>query len=112
MHSLVSLYAQGLITAVEVEWLKSNLLSQAESDRLTQVEATVQTNLFDQDELKQLKAQTTKEIRRLGWSKKQGMEYIKEKYGVSDRASMSIEQLTEFRDYLRSLSSLKANGKN
>ena len=100
---LVNLYAQGLITAIEVKWLKSNLLSKPECDRLVEVEATVQTNLFNQDELKQLKAQTTREIRRIGWGKKQGMRYIKEKYGVSDRASMSIEQLTEFRDYLRTL---------
>ena len=104
---LVGLYAQGLITAVEVEWLGANLLSQSECKRLQQIEATVQTNLFNQEEYKELKAQTTKEIRRIGWSKKQGMKYIKEKYGVSDRAQMSIEQLIEFRDYLRSINYFK-----
>ena len=108
---LVGLYAQGLISAVEVKWLKSNLLSQLQCDRLAKIEATVQTNLFNQDQHKELKAQTTKEIKRIGWGKKDGINYIKEKYGVSDRVCMSIEQLREFRDYLRSLPSRKVNGK-
>ncbi|MDJ0592724.1 MAG: hypothetical protein QNJ72_22500 [Pleurocapsa sp. MO_226.B13] len=36
-------------------------------------------------EHKQLKQQTTREVRRIGWSKKQAVRYIKEQYGVSDR---------------------------
>ena len=103
-NELVSLYAQGLVTAIEVKWLKANyLLSQSESNRITQIEGTVQANLFGQDRFEQLKAQTTKEIRRIGWGKKEAVRYIKEKYKVSERASMSLEQLTEFRDYLRTL---------
>lgn len=109
---LINLYAQGLISASEVNWLKNNLLSQTECDRLSQVEATVQTNLFKQKKHKELKAQTTKEIRRIGWGKKQGIKYIKEKYGASDRAQMSVEQLTEFRNYLRTISSPKDNEQN
>lgn len=115
---LVTLYSQGKITAVEVDWLKKNLLSESKCDRLSQIEATEQTNLFppkhcgaqhkrrtsERDKRRELKAQTTKEIRRIGWGKKQGIAYIKEKYGVSDRASMSISQLVEFRDYLKSIS--------
>ena len=104
---LVSLYAQGKISAVEVDWLKANLLSQSECVRVSEAETTVQTNLFNQVERKELKDQTTKEIKRIGWGKKDGIKYIKEKYGVGDRALMSIEQLTEFRDYLRSLPTKK-----
>ena len=47
--------------------------------------------------------QTTKEVRRIGWGKKQGIAIIKQRYGISDRTSMSIEQLVDFRDYLRTL---------
>ena len=100
---LINLYAQGLISAVEVKWLKANLLSQSECVRVSKAEETVQTNLFNQDRREELKAQTTKEIRRIGWGKKDGIKYIKEKYGKGDRALMSIEQLTEFRDYLTKL---------
>ena len=46
---LVSLYAQGKITASEVEWLKNNFLSQPQCERLSFVEKTVQTNLFNPD---------------------------------------------------------------
>ncbi len=49
--------------------------------------------------------QTTKEVRRIGWGKKQGIAAIKQRYGVSDRASMSIEQLIDFQDYLRDIKS-------
>ena len=49
---------------------------------------------------KQLIKQTTKEVRRIGWGKKQAIATVKQRYGVRDRASLSIEQLTDFRDYL------------
>ena len=105
---LVSLYAQGLITASEVKWLKNNLLSQPSCDRLAEVEVTEQINIFNQNEHRELKAQTTREIRRIGWCKKQGMKYIKERYGVSDRSQMSVNQLAEFRDYLEALPTKKS----
>ena len=105
---LIGLYAQGLISTSEVTWLKNNLLSKAECDHLIEVEATVQTNLFYQNERKELKAQTTFEIKRIGWGKKQGLKSIKKKYGVSDRNQMSVSQLIEFRDYLRSVPTKRA----
>ena len=98
---LIVLYAQGLISAKEVDWLKSNLLSQLECAHLEAAEATEQTNFFNQDEIKDLKVQTTREIRRIGWTKKQGIKYINENYGVCNRNQMSVSQLMEFRDYLR-----------
>jgi predicted P-loop ATPase len=111
---LINLYAEGKVSEVEVKWLKSNLLSPSEGNNLSQVEATIQTDIFNQNEHQQvtdflpstysaLKEETSKEIRRIGWSKKQGIRYIKEKYGVSNRAQMSLEQLIEFKGYLRSL---------
>ena len=56
---LVSLYAQGKITASEVEWLKNNLLSQTQCDRLSFVETTVQTNLFNPDSKTQIEQGNT-----------------------------------------------------
>ena len=56
---LVSLYAQGKITASEVEWLKNNLLSQTQCDRLSFVEKTVQTNLFNPDSKTQIEQGNT-----------------------------------------------------
>ena len=56
---LVSLYAQGKITASEVEWLKNNLLSRSQCDRLSFVETTVQTNLFNPDSKIQKGQETT-----------------------------------------------------
>ena len=56
-----------------------------------------------EQERKQLIKQTTKEVRRIGWGKKQAIASVKQRYGVSDRATMSIEQLIDFRDYLKGL---------
>ncbi len=54
---------------------------------------------------KQLIKQTTKQVRRIGWGKKQGLACIKERYGVSERAEMSVEQLIDFCSYLKNLPS-------
>ena len=99
----MTLFSQGKMTYAEVDWLKKNLLSSSERARVLEIEATVQTNLFDRDRHEELKVQTTKEVKRIGWKKKQAVEYIKSQYRVSDRAQMSVEQLVEFRDYLRTL---------
>ncbi|MDJ0590013.1 MAG: VapE family protein [Pleurocapsa sp. MO_226.B13] len=54
---------------------------------------------------KQLIKQTTKEVRRIGWGKKQGIACIKQRYGVGERSDLSVEELVDFRDYLRGLPS-------
>ena len=54
---------------------------------------------------KQLIKQTTKEVRRIGWGKKQGIACIKQRYGVGERSDLSVEQLVDFRDYLKGLPS-------
>ncbi len=69
----------GLITASEVKWLKSNLLSQIECDRVTEIEATVQTNLFNQNEHKEIKIQTTKEISPKGLASRRVLVGVKRK---------------------------------
>ena len=51
---------------------------------------------------KQLIKQTTKEVRRIGWGKKQAIATVKQRYGVSDRTLLSIEQLTDFCTFLNS----------
>ena len=44
--------------------------------------------------------ETTAQVKRLGWNKKQGIKFIEQRYSRSRRDEMSIEQLIEFRDCL------------
>ena len=81
-------------------------LIEQEEETKTEAETrqTSQTESVDVDaEKKNLIKQTTKEVRRIGWSKRQGIATITERYGVSDRTKMSTKQLTDFLCYLKSL---------
>lgn len=112
-NELIAFYAAGKVTEAEVNWLKSNLLTQAECQQLEAVKTTKQTNLFidNDDELAvkalkddaklKVKKQIDTEAKRIGWSKETAISYIEEKYSVSRRQDMTIQQLVELRDYLR-----------
>ena len=113
-NELITLYAEGKVSEVEISWLKSNLLTTNERQQLEAVETTKQTNLFDgnseestkknqEPSFESIKQQIDLERKRVGWSKETAISYIQEKYSVSLRQDMTIEQLIELRDYLRGL---------
>ncbi|WP_448381564.1 hypothetical protein [Gloeomargarita sp.] len=47
-------------------------------------------------------AQTTAEMKRLGWSHAQGREYLRRTYGRNSRQDLSDQELLDFLQYLRS----------
>lgn len=47
-------------------------------------------------------AQTTAEMKRLGWSNAQGREYLRRTYGRNSRQDLSDQELLDFLQYLRS----------
>ena len=56
---------------------------------------------LDFNEIKKL---TDIEIKRLSWTKEQGINYIKKKYGKRSRLHLTDEQILDFLGYLQSLS--------
>jgi hypothetical protein len=46
-------------------------------------------------------AQTTIEIKRLGWTNDQGRNHLKQHYGVPSRSLLSEDQLLDFLTYLK-----------
>lgn len=117
-NELITLYAEGKVSEAEIDWLKSNLLTAAECQQLKAVKATRQINLFDSssEELTEsnrcasfesIKRQIDLERKRVGWSKETAISYIQDKYSVSSRRDMTIQQLIELRDYLRGLTTEK-----
>lgn len=53
-------------------------------------------------DLSEIIAQTTVEVKRLGWDSKQGAIYLQRTYGKSSRQQLTDEELLEFLEYLRS----------
>ena len=105
-NQLISLHAAGKVSKAEIDWLKSNLLTRHECANLEAISARSQTSLFAQNEeltADSVKKQINTEVKRIGWSKKTAISYIEEKYSVSSRQQMTIQQLIELRDYLQKL---------
>ncbi len=63
---------------------------------------TAEVEAMDFNEIKQ---QTDIEIKRLGWTKDQGKEFLKSRYGKRSRLHLTDEQLLEFLRYLEKLPS-------
>ena len=114
-NKLITLYAEGKVSKAEINWLKSNLLTTVERQQLEAVETTKQTNLFDGNDekltVKKVIEQIDTEAKRIGWSKKTAINYIEDKYSVSSRQDMTIQQLIELRDYLRRFTTEKMEDK-
>ena len=115
-NELISLYAEGKVSKAEIDWLKSNLLTQHECEHLEAIKTTKQTNLFDNsnDEgltVKKAIEQIDIEAKRIGWRKETAISYIEDKYSVSNRQDMTIQQLIELRDYFRRFTTEKMQGK-
>jgi putative DNA primase/helicase len=120
-NELISLYAEGKVSEAEINWLKSNLFTTAECHQLEAAQTARQTNLFSENNeeltaealkdtlilgqaaLHKVKKQIDTEVKRIGWSTQMAVSYIEDKYSVSRRKDMNIEQLVELRDYLRGL---------
>ena len=48
-----------------------------------------------------MKHQTDLEIKRLGWTKDDGQEFLRSRYGKRSRLQLTDEQLWEFLQYLK-----------
>ena len=110
-NELISLHAKGKVSEPEIKWLKENLLSESELIQLITIETTKQGNLFSQEteteslyyEWSQIRDEIDSNMKRLGWSVRQGKEYLIKRYGKSSRLHLSDEELIEFWQYLKSL---------
>ncbi len=106
-NELIALYAEGKVTEVEINWIKANLLSDSELTQLEVIEGTKQGNLFDQEqepeviEWEQIKNEIDSNMKRLGWSERQGKDYLIKRYGKSSRLHLTDGELIEFNCYLK-----------
>ncbi len=108
-NELISLHADGKVSAPEINWIRENLLSEAELTQLITIETTKQGNLFSQEteteslyyEWSQIRDEIDSNMKRLGWSKRQGREYLIKRYGKRSRLHLTDEELIEFWNYLK-----------
>lgn len=69
-------------------------------------EPETEAPLTEPDDLSFLIAQTDVEMDRIGWTKQQGREYLKETYNKATRQRLDADELMDFLNYLRALPSL------
>ena len=107
-NELIALMADGKASEPEILWIKANYLSESELTQLTTIERTQQGNLFSQQqqsnviEWEQIKSEIDSNMKRLGWSKKQGKQYLIKRYGKTSRLHLTDAELIEFSNYLKS----------
>ncbi len=106
-NELISLHADGKASEPEIKWIKANYLSESELTQLNTIEGTTQGNLFSQQnqpdiiQWEQIKEEIDELMKRLGWSKKQGKQYLIKRYGKTSRLHLTDVELIEFRNYLK-----------
>ncbi|VEP12099.1 hypothetical protein H1P_1330018 [Hyella patelloides LEGE 07179] len=108
-NDLIKLLATTGASQPEIEWLRENYLSSAEKQQLTLIENSTQGNLLKVPERSSVIEYTFSEIidaidselKRLGWSVKDGKEYLMNRYNKKSRRHLTDEQLLEFWDYLK-----------
>ncbi len=106
-NELISLYAEGKVSEPEIRWIKANYLTQSEYAQLNTIEGTTQGNLFSQQnepdviEWSQIKNEIDCNMKRLGWSKKQGKQYLIKRYGKTSRIHLTDAELIEFNNFLK-----------
>ncbi len=106
-NELISLHADGKVSEPEINWIKANYLSESELAQLVTIEGTKQGNLFSQEnepnviEWEQIKEEIDSNMKRLGWSKKQGRQYLIKRYGKTSRFHLTDEELIEFNNFLK-----------
>ncbi len=107
-NELISLYASRKVSEPEINWIKANILSESELAQLVTIQGTSQGNLFSQQqepdviEWEQIKNQIDSNMKRLGWSKKQGKQYLIKRYGKTSRLHLTDAELIEFSNFLKS----------
>ncbi len=107
-NELIALMADGKVSEPEINWIKANLLSESEYAQLNTIEETQQGNLFSQQspneviEWEQIKSEIDSNMKRLGWSKKQGKQYLIKRYGKTSRLHLTDAELIEFNNFLKS----------
>ena len=113
-NELIALYAEGKISEPEIEWLKKNYLTEAESQQLQVIENSTQGNLFSskKQEVVELDYEDIEksidwEMQRVGWGLDKGREHLINTYGKKSRKLLNDEQLLGFWDYLKSLPDVK-----
>ena len=106
-NELISLHAEGKVSEPEVKWIKANYLNKSELTQLNTIEGTTQGNLFSQQnqpdiiQWEQIKEEIDSNMKRLGWSKKQGKQYLIKRYGKTSRLHLTDVELIEFNNYLK-----------
>nr|MDJ0747302.1 VapE family protein [Xenococcaceae cyanobacterium MO_167.B27] len=107
-NELISLHAEGKASEPEINWIKANYLNQSQLAQLNTIEGTTQGNLFSQQnqpdiiQWEQIKEEIDSNMKRLGWSKKQGKQYLIKRYGKTSRLHLTDAELIEFRNFLKS----------
>ena len=82
--------------------LKDNRTSvEASATEATEAE-TSQADIIEEVNFNEIKHQTDLEIKRLGWTKDDGREFLKSRYGKRSRLQLTDNQLLEFLQYLAS----------
>ncbi len=106
-NELISLYAEGKVSEPEINWIKANYLSESELTQLNTIEGTKQGNLFSQQqepdviEWEQIKEEIDSNMKKLGWSKKQGRQYLIKRYDKTSRFHLTDSELIEFNNFLK-----------
>ncbi len=107
-NELISLHAEGKASEPEILWIKANYLSESELTQLNTIERTQQGNLFSQQnqpdviEWEQIKEEIDSNMKKLGWSKKQGKQYLIKRYSKTSRLHLTDAELIEFSNFLKS----------
>ena len=106
-NELINLHAEGKVSEPEVKWIKANYLNQSQLAQLNTIEGTTQGNLFSQQQeadviqWEQIKNEIDCNMKRLGWSKKQGKQYLIKRYGKTSRLHLTDAELIEFNNFLK-----------
>ncbi|MDJ0534987.1 MAG: hypothetical protein QNJ70_21315 [Xenococcaceae cyanobacterium MO_207.B15] len=106
-NELIALHAEGKVSEPEVKWIKANLLNESELAQLNTIEGTKQGNLFSQQnqpdiiQWEQIKEEIDCNMKRIQWSKKQGKQYLIQRYGKTSRIHLTDAELIEFNNFLK-----------
>ena len=75
-------------------------LIEQEFNSVARSNGTIATANFEEMDFNEIKQKTDIEIKRLGWTKDDGREFLKSRYGKRSRLHLTDEQLLEFLGYL------------
>ncbi|MGF1588877.1 MAG: hypothetical protein ACFCU7_06495 [Pleurocapsa sp.] len=101
LHLTSNLFGETFTSEITEESTLSGINNVPESNfEANSATSTAEIEVMDFNEIKQ---QTDIEIKRLGWTKDQGKEFLKSRYGKRSRLHLTDEQLLEFLRYLEKL---------